>query len=452
MIDSSRRRFLRRAGILAVPAVAGCSDGTPNAESGLSETDAADPGTRTGAATLTANGPSETTALERTTVAPHSEHTVWERSLDSAVVATPAIDARHVHVGTLNRAIRTFDASTGSDVWSGTTANPIRDVALVDETLVVVSGTNELRASHTLHGFDAGTGEERWTANPTNWYLDVVGRRDETVYVTTEDDVPAGSNAKLYAVASSDGAISWSGRVGEANTLVDTADGVYVASLRRVDGFRARTGEHRWTNDLSDVLPRAPTRGGVTALGADDETVAYAYRPESEDGAVLVGVDSTSGEERWRFDEWSAVSSVVVRNGVVYAGGDEFVAMDAGDGSVRWRDGRVGFVSAVGLTPDRVYSGGYDVAAYDRRSGELDWTWDPTPSTDGVHAAGFVSGALLFESRPSPDLRDRYKFAVDSETGDERWVFTTGTGLTNLAIGPDIAVTAGKNGRLYALR
>jgi hypothetical protein len=67
----------------------------------------------------------------------------------------------------------------------------IQDVAIAGDTLLVISGTDELGGDHVLHGLDAASGTERWTFSPTNWWLELVAvDADEGVaYVSTADDV-----------------------------------------------------------------------------------------------------------------------------------------------------------------------------------------------------------------------------------------------------------------------
>lgn len=462
-MSPTRRAFLHATGAAAtVGLLAGCIGDGPGTDTTTpaggssptpTESQTPTPGTSPGPPRTKPDdrGSPDPSPTETETPPSDAEAVAWQRAFESAVTAVPVVEGGAVYAASEDGTVRRYAAGDGSETWSTSFSRPVQSLASGEGLLLVIAGTYELGSEQTLHALDAGSGEEQWSFTPTDWWLATLGVRDGTAYVSTADDAVGGSGETLYALAVPGGDELWSAGVGDPREAVVTDDAIYVSSYGRVQALDRDTGDELWNQEVSDEA--------FGTLGAVDDAVVYAYRaPETDVFSLLVGVDPSTGQERWRFEDW-AVTFTATRDGTVYAGGAGVAAIDPADGSTVWADAETpGTVRDPGVTGDRVYAGGETLRAFDRDDGELDWEWTPDPPQAGVSPAGVVSGSVYLDSYRDGDPRNRYKFAVDAASGEGRWAFEDGTGLTDLAVGTDSpgdgvrAVAGGGNGRLYALR
>lgn len=399
--------------------------------------------------TTTAGGceSSASTTAEPTTtvrVTPSSAGVVWEHDTGADGAFASAIGDGRVYAGSGESVVRAHVIEDGSEQWTAELSDPIQAIDYAEGTVLVISGTVELRGDQDLHAIDAADGTERWTADLTDWYLSVLGTRDGTVYVGTADDYLQGYGQTLYALSLADGSTEWSTEIGDPSDHHLTDGTIYVGSYGWVYAIDATTGDERWSNEIEEYTFRTLATLGSTAIYADK-------RPE---GTVLIGVDRETGERRFTFDRWR-VSSVVAGDDAFYVGGGATGSLAPAGGSVNWRATPGTHLLPV-LDGERVYVASNQdarVIAYPRDGGCPDWEWTPTPDRALITNLSIRDDVLYAAARGEDGgSNGRYRFALDAATGTTRWVFEDDAELSELVVGGDLAVTGGANGTLYGLR
>ncbi|SDN01168.1 Outer membrane protein assembly factor BamB, contains PQQ-like beta-propeller repeat [Halogranum gelatinilyticum] len=276
----------------------------------------------------------------------------------------------------------------------------------VDGDALVVVTDGRTRA------IDAADGTERWSVDTGGWLSESVAGRQ---YVVDDDGV-------LRAVAA--GEVQWDADPGYLVRWVFEGRGtVYVKTVYALVGLHADTGEHLWTYD---------EREEETRLGNDTVPVPV------DDSLLVVGGDGvyrlrerTGTDRLWRrapelatvvaFDDppdgvtGRRPTGAVVRNDGLFvstwlneynhetAGTGRFQRFSLDDGTETWRSPTPLPVSGVTLTDSSAFGA----------------MWVP---------AGEPNGGVV---------------AVDSETGDRRWVREVGHLLGGATVADDVVVAAG---------
>ena len=149
----------------------------------------------------------------------------------------------------------------------------------------------------------------------------------------------------------------------------------------------------------------------------------------TEDGGVHA-FDAATGEDGWSADTGEdAVTSVVVRNGVVYAvAAAQLVALDAATGNVRWTvaaaDGGAFGPPSVDGSLVYVGSAGGGVQAFKTADGTAGCTWDGIPA----------SSMTLAEDAAYVIAADGTARALDRTSGQERWSVDLGGPVATAAV------------------
>ena len=220
------------------------------------------------------------------------------------------------------------------------------------------------------------------------------------------------------------GTVVSSPAVGESTIYIGSNDR-HLYAIERV------SGRVRWTFDANSAVGSSP----AVALGLVAFTTAHGH---------IFAVDASTGRVRWKLATGSTVpfpwgyesgdfwtSSPVFADGmfVVGAGDGNLYAVDVASGKVRWRlktGGRIRSSPAVaGAT---VFVGSADGRFYaaDLASGQERWHFD----TEGhaLESAKFGFDRRTIQSSPvvAGDLvlfgaRDGFLYALDRETGRQRW-------------------------------
>ena len=207
---------------------------------------------------------------------------------------------------------------------------------------------------------------------------------------------------------------------------------VYVGSNdRHLYALDQASGRVRWSFDAKSAIASSPAVAG--------DLVAFT----SADGH-LFAVDAGTGRVRWRLatgptvpfpwgyesgDLWT--SSPVFADGVVLAGaGDGYLyAVDAGSGKMRWRLQTAGRIrSSPAVTGGTVFVGSADGRFYaaDLRSGRERWHFDTEGHALESRKFGFDRRTIQSSPAIAGDLvlfgaRDGFLYALDRDTGRERW-------------------------------
>ena len=309
-------------------------------------------------------------------------------------------------------------------LWRFKTEGPIfASPAVVDGVVYVGVRQGGDERDHHLYAIDAGTGEERWRFEA---YGDYAGGLSS----------PAVVGGIVYA----------------ASPFSDEEGVTGLGFLYAVD---AETKAIRWRFQAEGAVPSSPAVvDGVVYIGSGVEDGESGY---------LYAVDADTGEERWRLKSPGPVwSSPAVVGDVVYFGSDAgdgesgyLYAIDAGTGAIRWQfqaegrvrsspavvDGVVYFGSAVCRPSVEEKEAGIcivlfdDAAGYlyavDAESGQQRWRFETRGSVhssptvaDGVvyFGSGIGEDAAYFREDPTIAVGGRL-YAVDTKSGEERWNF-----------------------------
>lgn len=430
MEGRSRRSFLRRSGAALGVALAGCLD-------------------RSGSQSSPTNTPTDTPTPtnEPTTPSPESSPTpsdepvVWTFETGGPIPGTPAVADGTVFVASENGTLYALAEGSGQEIWRFEAEAPFRAVPLVRDGVVVArSGGQGLGGEQVVHAIDAETGEDIWR-HPHSWWLEVPGERDGTVYVATADAALSPEGQTLYALSLDDGTEAWSAEIGDPRGGLVTDDAVYVPSYGRLYAFDTETGSQRWAADLPDYFYRT-----IATVG---DAICYVAEDDDHRG-VLHARDAATGDERWRFDDWF-VSSTTSHDGTLVAGGKQIAAIDPGTGTAQWQTDAGGFVPRAPVRDGVLYAGGDAAREIAIADGTVQWSWTPDVAVQGLVPAGVGHGAAYFDSFRDADPRNRFKFAVETGSGSNRWTFGPETNLTDMTVGDDRILVGGTDGVAYGI-
>jgi outer membrane protein assembly factor BamB len=216
-------------------------------------------------------------------------------------------------------------------------------VALRGSDLGIVAGSAFLVNGETsIQAFDIDTERVLWRYSPGDSRV-VTQTIVDDVVVTRLDD-------RLAGVDILSGTELWRSEFVYRGTTTFVADGVLYASDAGGGAMAldARTGAVRWQFGDTGILatptiePATPATGvtsipttgpgPVTSIAEDSGVVAF-FGDE-----MLIGVDASSGGERWRFGPGGAVSPPVIADGNLYftAASGTAHSLSAADGAERW--------------------------------------------------------------------------------------------------------------------
>ncbi len=250
------------------------------------------------------------------------------------------------------------------------------------------------------------------------------------VYASCDDGI-------LYALDAATGAERWRFTGTTLSDVTVTGGLAYVNDDDVLRALNAATGEERW---------EAAVPGGTSAV-VDDALLVIG----TGDGDLL-GLDPTTGAERWRFQlsTTGAAHNPALADGIAYAGSEDsgFFAVDAVTGTLLWRGDTGDDVTATAVVADGVaYVGGTPdsaeghLYAFDATTGALRWKLDQplfSPTVrDGIGYAGSGTGVVV---------------SFDTATGTARWQTQLGGIVRNVVIAGDVLYTLSDgNNAVYAL-
>ncbi|WP_276271671.1 PQQ-binding-like beta-propeller repeat protein [Haloarcula litorea] len=228
----------------------------------------------------------------------------------------------------------------------------------------------------------------------------------------------------------------WQTSVGDSQHLFTSppvvADGTVVFGADRNDGSAvyacdAETGTRLWETAGYEGDGAAAVADGVVVV--PDYGSVHAHRLDDGADQWLVEVDEYS-------------SAVTVTDGVAHVGdsGGTLHAVDVRDGRRRWRWTAETDVTLDNFVPavdgDRVYFTGFDgpLFAVSRGDGTLSWQFD---SASTIHTPAVRDGTVYAADR------GRSLYALDADTGDERWAASLP--------GPSYAAPAVDDAGIYAV-
>ncbi len=243
--------------------------------------------------------------------------TVWDQPLIRADVtydlgnwaggwASPAVDGRHVYVGSDDRYIYALDRATGDVKWKYLTEGRVHAAqTLVDG--VLYSGCHDGHA----YALDAASGKLKWKFKTDSLVNSTVAFRDGQVYFGSYDK-------HVYALKATDGELSWKTETdpGVTSHIVASPavaeDAVFIGTWPgMMYAFERKTGKVRW---------RTPLGGRIQASSTVANGVVFTLAHNR-----LVGLDVNTGKIVWeqRVGNAFATSTPTLALGALYVGSRE---------------------------------------------------------------------------------------------------------------------------------
>lgn len=266
---------------------------------------------------------------------------------------------------------------------------------------------------------------------------------DGTVYTAS-----SGTPALLFAIDASDGTNRWGYELDEYATAAPTITGQHLLFGER--GGRAyaldrETGEEVWVTDVERPVGRSSSvvRDGTVYFGTQglEPDVVNADTDESDYSAPSVlALDATTGEEQWRYDEFSTRDSIetslALATGTLYVASKSGVvcALDADTGEEHWQRELPGSVlSDVTVRGGTVYLGEHEtglVRAMDAETGADRWTTElagnnvkssPAVTDKTLYIGCYEVGACIPEGDDCGGGETGYVQAIDLAGGATEW-------------------------------
>ena len=257
----------------------------------------------------------------------------WWEKRDEQLIAGVGVDADHLYVVTRNGELIAL-SHKGKEQWRA---------SLPNESLVPPQSNGRYVVVQTIDGellaFSQSNGERRWQYDSNMPVLSFRG--NATPWIDGSRVIAGFDNGRVVALDAQSGAVQWeqalaqpAGRT-ELERLVDVdssphvvGDTVYVSAYQgSVSALELRSGEERWSRELSSLEAPAVTDDYVVAAGAD---------------GTLVGFERSSRSEIWQHRElaWRQPTAPVGLGDHVVVGDFEgyLYAVDAADGTI---DGRI---------------------------------------------------------------------------------------------------------------
>lgn len=307
-----------------------------------------------------------------------------------------------------------------------------------EPTLRTEPGWAEFRGDRYNTGYatdatDINDPTVKWTFNADDdfWGSPVVA--DGTVYTGSAD-------THLYAIDAETGEEEWSFQADHRIEATPAyADGtVYVGSYdRHIYALDAATGEVVWSVETDGLIRGSPkVVDGTVYIGVGCNNLACEwYADETSETGWVYALDAETGEVDWRFERGAeVVSTPAVGTENLFIGSSDgyFYAIDRSSGEQQWRYRTRDWIwSSPTLAFGTVYFTDWNsiVYALDAATGEEQWTYN----SFGAYISGSTSvdeDAVYFGHTPAnapPDTtrENAEVFALDRETGEERWTYRT---------------------------
>lgn len=324
----------------------------------------------------------------------------------------------------------------GESRWSFTADAPFQSAGIaVDDDRVIAASDDE-----TVYALDLNTGDVEWQFSDDDWPPHVPFTiAGSTVFLTT--------NSGTVAVDAETGEENW--RTDEALAVQRSSplavdDRVYVhgGSLTPADNgiveLDRDSGELNWRFETDGRTPAAPVMAGDTLL------IGVNPHDGSRNGR-LFGVDTATGEERWRIDHENILGGIELAGGIAYATAENgpLLAFDPGEGDVLWEtdegnlmnnnlSGGNVVTTQAHVFDDRLLFNGRHILEYDPDTGELigelEAVEQPAPLFDRrgrLYAVSAVPGDGGLYSVDLDDSFARLLFSIDTDNGRNQVV--TGT-------------------------
>ncbi|MEO8355115.1 MAG: PQQ-binding-like beta-propeller repeat protein [Chloroflexota bacterium] len=261
---------------------------------------------------------------------------VWDRAFAS--------DGVRVFVGVKNKSIAALDASNGKLLWQKDLEINMQVPPLVNDGIVYAPTAfvgpelePDVYGRAKLFALDAKTGKEIWVFDSDNYILQTPARNGSALYAGGNFYDPApideGGHTRIYALNLADGSPRWTyeSEDGFPKRLYATPQTViFVGYQDFMNGIDTATGELRWRYDTGNWTP--------SFLGAG-EAVYF-----SSANTQVFALNADTGAELWMFNIPEGTFNYLLDAPVLLDGrlyfltqqGD-FFALDAGSGKLLWQ-------------------------------------------------------------------------------------------------------------------
>ena len=261
---------------------------------------------------------------------------VWDRAFAS--------DGKQIFVGLKDKSIAALDASNGKLLWQKDLGINMQVPPLVNDGVLYAPTAfvgPELKPD--AHGraklfvLNAKTGEELWVFQSDNYILQTPARNGGTLYLGGNFYDPApieeGGHTRIYALDLATGSPRWTyeSEDGFPKRLYATGQAlVFVGYQDFMNGVDTETGELRWRYDTGNWTP--------SFLGSGD--VVYF----SSANTLVFALDANTGESIWQFNIPEGtfnylLDAPVLLNEKLYflTQQGDFFALNAANGELLWQ-------------------------------------------------------------------------------------------------------------------
>ena len=353
---------------------------------------------------------------------------LWEFRIPSNedMASNPTVSDGAVYVTLHDNALYKLDASNGSVLWSY-----LADGWITSSPVMVDGEVYAGSWDGYVYALDSETGNLRWryeTSDIVSGTLKVV---DGIVYV--------GAGPGVYALRASTGELIWISRI---NGLVSFSPLLFgeVLYVGSVAGFLyaldSSTGEELWRYKANEESYSVSASGGkvyvevFTAPTVIDQTMYI-----GTDSGHVRALDASTGDLLWEYDALGYVDlRPMVRGNVVYAVSSSngiLHAIDSATGELIWSHDRGHRIHAFALGTSLLLVNGFDggvsrVYGLDLLSGDLRWQARGESLFEPMVIDGVIYVVQIAEGEDG--LVDGFS-ALDVETGETLWRYHSAVNL-----------------------
>ena len=376
---------------------------------------------------------------------------LWKFKTGSGVVASPSVANGMVLCGSKDGYMYALNIAKGQKLWVHKAEGPIStSVALAGETAFYGD------AEGYLYSVDAKTGSVRWKYEGESAVVSTPAVVGGVVYFGNQ-------SGRLIALNAVNGTEKWGFKLGTGG---DSSRSPSVTGSPAISGgsiylggedgilyaVSATSGQQIWQFRTGGVIRSAPSvAGNLIYIG-------------SEDGN-LYAIDTATGKEQWRFAVGSMIAtSPAIGNGAIYFGSENSSIHALQSSAMALQPTQTaspGEVSSISTAPELKrptpstrqqdvamtqggpqHTGVYLGAPLEKPKGTL-WKFNAGQDVD---AQPVVAGGVVYFSTGIGRL-----FAVDAQTGVEKWSVHTGSAeYLSPAVSGGIVYFGSDNGTFYA--
>jgi outer membrane protein assembly factor BamB len=236
---------------------------------------------------------------------------LWQLAIQSTLPASVqswAVSGGNVIVATQSGALQAYDAATGAQGMTYTTAAGFSGAVAVDGSIIYA-----LDNAGSVQAISVSTGIAQWHAQVLQ---DGSGGgslvvADGTLYLG------AGVGGTLFSMKADTGSVIWAHQIGDdlQSALVIAHGAVYVTTTSELQAIAAADGSKLWTGPASGVSPE----GGGPAVAYGQVYIC--------DGEKLQSLDARTGKPEWSFTPSGPTDGTpAVADGLVFFGcGDNYL-------------------------------------------------------------------------------------------------------------------------------